>query len=128
MIADEQCVTVTVALLKAKMSSCSKDAEAIEMDSVVLNNTTAFALESGTNGQVLEQKAGDQRSGRISPRWNGTDVRGKIRASLRRVPVKKWQKFELGVLVVLIVVVWGLAILPVIFYYHPESEVRICRS
>jgi len=94
----------------------------IEMDSVILN-TTAFALESGTNGDTLQQKAGDQRSGR-TPRWNGTDVRGKIKASLRRIPVKKWQKFELSVLVLLIFVVWGLALLPIIFYYHPESEVR----
>jgi len=105
------------------MSSCSKNAEAIEMDSVILN-TTAFALESGTNGGTLQQKAGDLRSSR-TPRWNGTDVRGKIKASLRRIPVKKWQKFELSVLVLLIFVVWGLALLPIIFYYQPGSEVRI---
>ncbi len=38
--------------------------------------------------------------------------------------VKVWRRVELGLLVALIVVVWGLLLLPVVFYHLPEDKVR----
>ncbi len=44
-----------------------------------------------------------------------------VRSPPRRVQV--WQRVELGLLAALIVVVWGLLLLPVVLYYLPEDEV-----
>ena len=51
-------------------------------------------------------------------------VREKMKIDVSRVPVRKWQRFEFTMLVMSIIVVWGLVLLPVVFYYIPNSKVR----
>ena len=48
----------------------------------------------------------------------------KIDVSRSRIHVKRWQRFEFTMLVVSIIVVWGLVLLPIVFYYSPSSKVR----
>ena len=44
---------------------------------------------------------------------------------LRIISEKKWQRLQVGCLVAVLAVVWGLLSLPVIFYYIPQDQVCI---
>ena len=60
---------------------------------------------------------------RCFPKCGTIGIRVRILEKVRNVQLKEWQKYVLPAVV--IAIVWGLVVLPIIFYHLPNNRVRL---
>ena len=98
------------------------------MDELKVETVELGISSSRLERSVTPEKVSISRSAENIVNGSHQAKNGVVRKSSLHVSVKTWQRLEVGVLCVVIVIAWGLLCLPIIFYHVPPVSLVVLQS